>query len=50
MTAASDSSPLAALPFEERENQVLKVIREAALSMHLDIQDETPLMEDGGYD
>ena len=46
-TAALDSSPLAVLPAEERENHVLKIIREAALSMHLDIQDDTPLMEDG---
>ena len=44
-SGARQMSSMALLSVEEREKKVLKVIREAASSMHLDIQDDTPLME-----
>ncbi|CAK9102638.1 unnamed protein product [Durusdinium trenchii] len=44
---ARRSSPFASLSQEDREMHVLKVIRDAAKSMHMDIQDDTPLMEAG---
>lgn len=45
MSKSSAPSALASLSADERESHVLSVIRQAASSMHLDIQDNTPLME-----
>eukprot|EP00438_Fugacium_kawagutii_P009335 Skav234553 [mRNA] locus=scaffold2556:424893:430656:+ [translate_table: standard] len=46
-TSGAAPSALASLSADERENHVLSVIRQAANAMHLDIQDDTPLMEAG---
>ena len=43
--APSALGALAKLSADERESHVLSVIRQAASSMHLEIQDDTPLME-----
>lgn len=45
LSKSSAPSALASLSADERESHVLSVIRQAASSMHLDIQDDTPLME-----
>lgn len=44
-TSGAATSALAKLSADEREKHVLSAIRQAASAMHLDIQDDTPLME-----